>query len=1370
MENEHLRGFRLSPQQRRLWLLQRDGSVYNSQVAVLFDGPLMVQQLKQAFQKTVEDHEILRTTFCRVPGMNVPLQVIVDQLEPEWLALDWTSLERQPAEDEISQFADQELVQPFDLAAGPLVRARIIALAESRNLLLITLPALCADNRTLINLLHITEMNYGELLGQPREHVDPVQYLQFSEWQHELLSEDDVDQGTEYWTTQDFRSLLNARLPVAERASSSTLFAPHVYRDSVKPDLFRQVVALATEDTVSVDELIFTAWQLVLWRLMDGQEFVVGYVDHGRKYEEVESALGLFAKCLPVRSAFRNSMSFREAVGQIHSAVSENSARQEYFNWEPEFDAEQKLLDESFFGFGFESVPSPGPLSFSGASGIVWRQSSNIERSRIKLTSFVHDSGLSFELSYSPVEFGAETVQRLAGNLATLLESVANDPDGALDKFNIVSASERQELLVDLNQTNIALPTDKTIHQLIGEQARRTPDAIAVSFETQTLTYDLLNRRANQLAHFLRRAGIGPNTCVALSLERSLEMMVGMLGILKAGAAYVPVDPTYPQDRIAMILADAESPLVLTQQHLIDTLPEHQGRTVCLDMDWETIAQESELDPPAVAAPEDLAYVIYTSGSTGRPKGVLVSHRNLVHSTLARFALYEENVSSFLLLSSFSFDSSVAGIFWTLCAGGNLCLPAEGLQMDLARLAELIQRHQISHLLCLPSLYSLLLKQTDVQKLDTLRCVIVAGEACPADLLTLHHQTLPQAALYNEYGPTEGTVWSAVYRSRPDEHRAPVPIGRPVANMQVYLLNQQMQPAPFGVPGELYIGGAGLTYGYWNRSALTAEMFVPNAFSLEPGARLYRTGDVARYLNDGNIEFLGRADDQVKLRGYRIELDEIRNVLRQHPGVEETAVIVREDQPGDKRLVAYAVPALNNRAEISGHVRYSLPNGLAIVHQNKSETDFLYQDIFNDQIYLKHGITVSDGDCVFDVGANIGMFSMFVSQLAKDVRVFAFEPIPAVFELLRINGSLYGPGVKSFNCGLGAEAAATTFTYYPNFTLMSGRYADVVLEEQVARAYMAHQFENLSHDSNGGIERQLQAQYSDELMSGRFERELVHCPVKTLSSIINENQVDRIDLLKIDVERSEAEVLAGIEPGHWKKIRQIVIEVEDEDGRLDQVISILKDKGYRVVVDREESLSQTSLHNLYASRETASDTIAVSNNGHASISLNPSAILTSAELRKFARERLPEYMVPSSFELLAELPRLPNGKLNLRALPAPAADGESGKTYVPPGTEMERVLVSIWAETLNLKQIGIHDNFFDLGGHSFLAIKAHYSLSQAIKQEVPLIKFFEYPTVHTLAEYLKGNRAAELPDSQTNRDWAEKRKSGLRKQRQARAS
>jgi amino acid adenylation domain-containing protein len=425
------------------------------------------------------------------------------------------------------------------------------------------------------------------------------------------------------------------------------------------------------------------------------------------------------------------------------------------------------------------------------------------------------------------------------------------------------------------------------IHQLFENQAEHSPTSLALVFEDQQLTYSELNARANQLAHFLQKRGIGPEALVALRVERSIEMIVGILGILKAGGAYLPLDPAYPLDRQQAILQDAQTKWLLTQNHLL-SLP-FAGEIISLNSAAATLALEPDTNPASSADADNLAYSIYTSGSTGTPKGVLVTHGNLLHSTLARFRYYAEPVERFLLLSSHAFDSSVAGIFWTLCQRGALILPHEYSRQTAFELADLIARHRITHLLCLPSLYSVLLDQFSM--LQSLKTVVVAGESCPAALVARHHALVPGAALFNEYGPTEATVWSTVYRCENRNGSRTVPIGKAIPNAQIYLLDELLRPALNGASGEVYVGGDGVARGYFNRPELTAAKFIPDPFSKNPSARLYRTGDLARLLPDGNLEFLGRLDNQIKIRGHRIELDEIEAVLKEHPSIQDAAVI-----------------------------------------------------------------------------------------------------------------------------------------------------------------------------------------------------------------------------------------------------------------------------------------------------------------------------------------------------------------------------------------------------------------------------------------------------------------------------------------------
>lgn len=452
--------------------------------------------------------------------------------------------------------------------------------------------------------------------------------------------------------------------------------------------------------------------------------------------------------------------------------------------------------------------------------------------------------------------------------------------------------------------------TQECIQCLFEEQVARTPNARAVVAHDGQFNYAELDRRSNQLAHYLQLLGVGPEMRVGIALPRSAEMIVALLGVLKAGGAYVPIDPAYPLQRFRYLVQDSQVSVLLTHRAVPEGLNAEVTKVVPLESHWSKITQHPESSSQSAAESANLSYIIYTSGSTGKPKGVMVNHENLINSTRARLGYYPLAPGRFLVLSSFSFDSSVAGIFWTLLSGGELWLPPEGTQQNVARIAEFIRRGSITHLLAVPSLYRSLLMQSANNELRTLQMVIAAGESCPADLVHEHLRLLPHTALFNEYGPTEATVWCTVYQAGATNDWGSVPIGKPIAGMQVHILDLQLRPVePDGV-GELYIGGPQLARGYLDRPDLTAEKFLPNPFSRVPGARLYRTGDLARYGPDGNIDFLGRADQQVKVRGYRIELGEIESALRQHPLVEEAAVAGKKDDQGQQKLVAYVVPKM----------------------------------------------------------------------------------------------------------------------------------------------------------------------------------------------------------------------------------------------------------------------------------------------------------------------------------------------------------------------------------------------------------------------------------------------------------------------------
>jgi len=906
MQAPAIEGFQLSPQQEHLWSLQQhdNKTVYRSDCVISITGNFDIKRLDLALQAVVNRHEILRTCFRCLPGMTIPVQVITNSK----ITLEQTyNLSNLTVEEQDSKF--KVIVQnlkslPFDLEKGFNLQTALITLSSDKHLLYLSLPAICGDTITLHNLMREVANAYSDTLENELSE-EPLQYADFSEWQNQILEAEETEIGRKYWLQQNLSIVDTVKLPYEINNSDKYQFEPKAINSLIDADLVQKIEIITNKYNTSSSIFLLTCWQVLLWRLLEKSEIIIGVGTDGRKYDELKSALGLFAKYLPLHSYLEKNLSFSKILQQVNESIEEINKWQECFSWE-QINSYATKLTNLPFGFDFQQefvICDVGNVKFS-----IEEQYTCIEKFKIKLSCKQQDEALNLEFHYDSNLFNGESIELIAENFNQLVASVINNPDEVISKLNILSDRTLHQLLFEFNQTEANYPKNNCIHQLFAEQVERTPNNIAVAFNNQQLTYAELNTRANQLANYLQRLGVGAEVLVGICVERSLEMLVGILGILKAGGAYVPLDPHYPQERLAFMLEDTQVSILLTQQHLLEGLPNHNAKSICLDKDWETIAQESQENPLTTASAENLAYVIYTSGSTGKPKGVAIAHRNLVHSTNVRISCYQEPVTSFLLLSSFAFDSSVAGIFWTLCCGGTLHLPEEGVQREVPKLVELISQNRISHLLSLPSLYALILQQAQPEKLNSLRVVIVAGEACPPELVQQHSQLQSQTLLFNEYGPTEATVWSSVYHCQSLETGTQISIGRPIANTQIYILDSHLHPVPVGVTGEIYISGEGIARGYLNQPAITSEKFIPHPFSQKPGMRLYKTGDLARYLSDGNIEFLGRIDNQVKIRGFRIELGEIEALLNQHPEVKETVVIAREDVAGNKRLVAYVVP------------------------------------------------------------------------------------------------------------------------------------------------------------------------------------------------------------------------------------------------------------------------------------------------------------------------------------------------------------------------------------------------------------------------------------------------------------------------------
>jgi amino acid adenylation domain-containing protein len=738
----------------------------------------------------------------------------------------------------------------------------------------------------------------------------PIQYTDFAAWQREWLQGERLEEQLSYWRTQlaDAPPLLELptdrpRPPVQSyKGAHETLI--------LSEPLSRSLKELSRREGATLFMTLLSAFSALLYRYSGQRDILIGTPIANRNRAETESLIGFFVNTLVLRVRFSAEMTFRELMGQVRETALEAYAHQDlpFEKLVEELQPERTLSHSPLFQVMLDLQNAPmRDMELQGLRLTPLPFDSQMAKFDLTLTAGETDGRLSGLLEYNTDLFDAATIKRMMAHFERLLKAAVSDPDEQISRLPLLSDAERKQILFEWNDTQAEYDSTACIQQLFEQQVEANPEAVALVFKDERFSYRELNERANKLAHHLRRLGTAPETLVAVALERSADIVVAILGVLKAGGGYLPLALQQPSERLSFMLADAGVKVLITQSTLPIANWQSAIHVVCLDKEWPAIAKESAENPESGVLADNPAYLIYTSGSTGRPKGVLVSHQNLVHSTLARFSYYREPVNSFLLLSPFAFDSSVAGLFWTLCQGGMLVIPEEDSHQDPTQVEEVIARNSVSHLLSLPALHELMLRQARPEQLTSLRTVIVAGETCPAELVERHFEALPQAALFNEYGPTEATVWSSVHDCQRLAERRPVPIGRPVMNTQIYVLDRQFQPVPVGVTGEIHIGGEGVARGYLNHPDLTAERFVPDPFSRTPGARLYRTSDMARFLVDGQIEFIGRRDQQVKLRGFRIEPGEIETVLGQHPGVRDAVVVAREDTSGGKRLIAYVV-------------------------------------------------------------------------------------------------------------------------------------------------------------------------------------------------------------------------------------------------------------------------------------------------------------------------------------------------------------------------------------------------------------------------------------------------------------------------------
>lgn len=931
----------LSFAQLRLWFLDQmepQNPAYNIPLRVRLQGQLDSSALEHSLQAIVQRHEVLRTTFSSVDGQ--PVQVIAPRLALLMPFIDLQTLSPEQQDAEVLRLTTAEAHRPFDLASGPLLRANVLQLSEQTSVFLLSLHHIVVDGWSLAIIMRELSLFYTAFRTQQPVVIPdlPLQYADYAAWQRQWLQGDVLDELLTWWKQQPGAHQTLLALPGGQRRPAVQTFHGATLEMTIPAALATALNVLSQREGVTLFMTLLAAFQTLLYRYSGQADITIGSPVAGRTHSELQDLVGCFVNIVMFHTTLTGTLPFRQVLARVRESTLEAYAHQDLpfekliEGLHPHRDLSHTPFHQVMFSL--QNIPLEN-WEFSGLH--VTLEEGHTDTAKFDMTlgiSQVQD-GLHCWVQYSTDLFDAATIERMLGHFQTLLTGIIANQDCPLADLPLLPEHERAQMLVAWNTTRAEYPRDVCLHRLFEEQVDRVPERIALVYEEHQLTYDRLNRCANQLADHLQQRGVGPEVLVGLCMERSLEMAVGLLAILKARGAYLPLDPGYPRERLEFMLRDSQAWVLLTRSDVLARLPQQEGvATICIDPGWETGMPGQAHNPVGRVHPDQLVYMIYTSGSTGTPKGVMISQQGIVnHMQWMQKTFPLQETDRVLQRTSVSFDGSVWEFFAPLQVGGSLVLlPAEG-QRDSALIIRVIKEQQITTLRLVPGLLGMLLQEPELAACQSLQRVFCGGEALTADRVNALFDLIP-VPLYNLYGPTEATILATYTITRPGGAHTVIPIGRPMANTRLYILDVWGQPVPIGVTGELFIGGVGLARGYFQRPALTAQRFIPDPLSDEPGARLYRTGDRVRYLADGNIEFLGRSDHQVKIRGFRIEPGEIEGTLAQHHSVQEVAVIAREGHAGDQQLVAYVVNREQRASgsELRSYLQSKLPEYMIPTH------------------------------------------------------------------------------------------------------------------------------------------------------------------------------------------------------------------------------------------------------------------------------------------------------------------------------------------------------------------------------------------------------------------------------------------------------
>ncbi|MCB9251759.1 MAG: amino acid adenylation domain-containing protein [Flavobacteriales bacterium] len=1339
LRNELQSMYRLSALQEGMLfhhLYQSDTGNYIEQFSASLQG-LDLKIFEECWNLVLQKHSILRSAFF-VNELKVPVQVVLAKVKIPFVEIDYTSLTRQERERSIEAFKIDEKKRGFKIEESPLMRISLLKISKTEHVMIWTSHHMLIDGWSL-QIIMDEFLNLYETLskGLKAPMIKEDQYEDYIRFIEKLPKRESLNFWDSYLKNLEGPTLLPFIRKSNERNKGEGIFK--TLNLEINKKVNEKITEFVKRNNLTSNTLIQGVWANLLHTYTRSEAISYGVVVSGRPAElnNVENKVGLFINTLPLFSSKTHNHNIVEWLrgiqeGQVSSREYQYSSLSVIQN---KIGIEGDLFDSILV---FENYPI-NKIIGSKKWKLEIKGVEVSEQANYPLTIMVVGTDqLMVKFLYNSSVLDDFYMKNIVVHFEKALEQFLELE--FIDDVELIGSGEK-EILESFNTNSVKYPEEKTLIDLFEEQALLHPDRIAVSFKDINLSYAELKERSDKLAHYLIRLNVKNEDIIPVCLNRSPEMIISLLGVMKSGAAYLPIDPENPLDRLQFMLKDSKAKWVVCSGKTSKLIASTETTKVNIDL----VLKEKNAASDQISVnlkPEQLAYIIYTSGSTGKPKGAMVEHRNVVRLFKNETPLFDFNEKDvWCLFHSFSFDFSVWEIFGALLFGGKLVIVPNNVTINIGAFAKLLVMEEVTVLNQTPSAFYALQDYFKLHDLEnSVRYLIFGGESLEIKKLHFWHERYPETKLINMYGITETTVHVTHLEIQKSNIESDVRnIGKPIPTLQVNIFGKKNELLPVGVYGEIYVGGAGVARGYLNRKELTAEKFINIDKKGRTDHKMYRSGDLARWLPDGNLEFLGRADDQVKIRGFRIEPGEIEKIIESHKFVRKCKILSHKVDDGtDDRIDAFIVP--NERKfplfseflklaekdpELAEKLRI-LNNGLPVFGDNQNEIDFLYKEIFAERNYDKIDFELNQESIVFDVGANLGFFMIYLNQKYPGITVYAFEPLPEVYRNLNANRKLYDVKGQDFQLALLDEEKEIEFTYYPQLSILSGIEGDKNEVKNTVRDFILSQEEKIS------------AKDAEALVEAKLNSVQLKCDAQTLSNILALEEIPKIDLLKIDVENSEHLVLKGIEGSDWNKINNLIIEVHDIEDRLIKIKENLEKRGFFTHIEKENLLSEGKLlYNIYASRKELIFSEKQTTGKKYEVWINKEKLQN--ELIELSKEKLPEYMIPGRFFLTSAFPLTLNGKLDKKKLLTSTAYQTQNDDFVSPVTETEIRMSEIWKKLLQTERISIHDNFFMIGGHSITSMRLMTSIEEEFGLTVPVKVIFQFSTIESLSQYIDLN-------------------------------